>query len=372
MGSRKTLLLGFLMLFSASYLDNVRGPLIPVLSQQFQMSYGTTTWFLVLGNLGAVIALLGTVPLLQFFSVPSLSRTVCLCFFGLAGFLFFVKGLFSLLVFATLLGALFPVFGALANLFVYEGTTTENRSKWLCALHIVYGGASLLAPIFTSSLIEKNFPWFYPFLACLPVTCLTLLLLGGKVRAAGASPVEKPVLRLNGEQLFAVLIFCFYVAGEVMISVWMTAYLVKIRHYSLSESAPYLSGFFVMMALTRAVCFFSLKKKTEIRVLYGCLILSCAFFLLGHFGHPAGFFLAGVLGPFFPIFLSLCSQRFADISQSFTLWLLAGTQLSIGIVNLMVGQASDAIGLEIAYQVPVVLLGMTLILMGSFFKQGKV
>jgi len=372
MKARKTVALGFLMLLAASYLDNVRGPLVPVLAEQFKISYGTTTWFLVLGNLGAVIALFAMLPVLQLFSITSVAKSLCLLFVLLAMFLFSVSELNGLFVFATLLGSLIPVFGALANLFLIEGTHENERSKWMCALHMVYGAASLTAPIVVSKLVGNGFSWTTPFLVYVPLILLTFGVLSKKgKRESSDISTEKSVLSLPREQWLAISIFCSYVAAEVMVSVWMMSYLKEVIQLNLQASAPYLSGFFVMMTLSRAVCFFSLNETTEKKMLFGCLILSgCALFA-GYSGLLWGFVFAGVLGPFFPIFLSQCSRKFIGSSRSFTLWVLAATQISLAALNLILGRVSDGLGLGVAYQIPVYLLGFSLVLLWIFFLKEK-
>ena len=45
---------GLLVLVVASYLDNVRGPILPAVSKALGVGYGSTAWFLVAGNLAAV------------------------------------------------------------------------------------------------------------------------------------------------------------------------------------------------------------------------------------------------------------------------------------------------------------------------------
>ncbi len=369
---KKALLIGFLLLFGAAYLDNSRGPLVPILANVFQISYGTTTWFLVLGNLGAVAGLLGIVPMLRSFSIVQLARGSLLFFCGLAVFLFWVKNLFTLFLFAGFLGAVIPVLGGLANLFVMEGSPIESRSKWFCGLHLFYGTASLIAPFVCAFLLGKELPWFAPFLACIPLVLIILTVLGfEKNISADESVLEKSGFRLSRGHLLAIGIFCLYVAGEVMMSMWMVAYLESVVHLSLSESSRYLSGFFVTMTLSRALCFFSLKESTEIKVLFGCVVLSMVFFFLGHFGYLICFAFAGILGPFFPIFLSLCTQKFPAHSRSFTMWLLASTQAALALLNLIVGKLSDLLGMATAYYVPIILLILTLIFLGVFFLPKK-
>lgn len=372
MKESRTVALGFLMLLAASYLDNVRGPLVPILTEQFKISYGTCTWFLVLGNLGAVVSLFLMLPILQFFSISSVAKSLCAFFIGLALFLYFVTDLTGLFTYGAILGGLISMFGALANLFVIQGTEEKDRSKWMCGLHMVYGGASLIAPLVVSFLMARNFSWISPFLFYLPVTFLTLgVLYFGKKENKTEIIIDKQPFGLAKSQWLPIAIFCFYVTAEVMVSVWMISYLKDVRLLSLEDSAPYLSGFFVLMTLSRGVCFFSLKEQTEKKMLFGCLFVAGASLVFGYAGWLWGFVLAGAWGPFFPIFLSHCSKKFLNHSRAFTLWVLASSQLAIGGLNLIMGKVSDRLGLGVAYQIPVFLLGVALFLLAVFYFKEK-
>ncbi len=374
MMERRTVALGFLMLLAASYLDNVRGPLVPLLTEEFYISYGTTTWFLVLGNLGAVVALFLLLPVLQIFSITQVAKCLCFFFALLSVYLFRVRDLTGLFIFATLLGSMIPAFGALANLFLIQGTSEKDRSKWMCALHMVYGGASLLAPLVVSVLVSKHYSWNSPFLFYLPFIAITLAALYLKPKTKNAEHeivAEKQAIGLPRTQWLSIAVFCFYVTAEVMVSVWMISYLKEVRQLSLQQSAPYLSGFFVMMTLSRGVSFFSLNEQTEKKMLFGCLLVSALGLFAGYNGMLLGFVFAGLLGPFFPVFLSLCSRKFIGHSRSFTLWVLASTQFSLGMLNLILGKVSDRLGMGTAYKIPVLLLGFSLVLLSIFFLKEK-
>ncbi|MDQ3232813.1 MAG: hypothetical protein M3Q07_13430, partial [Pseudobdellovibrionaceae bacterium] len=54
-GHRGYLFAGFASLFAAAFIDNARGPVLPVLCAQLNIPYETAGLFLMIGNVAAVL-----------------------------------------------------------------------------------------------------------------------------------------------------------------------------------------------------------------------------------------------------------------------------------------------------------------------------
>lgn len=357
---------GLLVLVVASYLDNVRGPILPAVSKALGVGYGSTAWFLVAGNLAAV----GCTFLLIFLTRRISERAIA-CGFGfvaIAATLFspFVDDFTRLVVLAIGLGSAIAVLGALCNVFVIHGTTLDARARAFCGLHMMYGFGSLLAPGTAGVLLERGFRWQAPLLVSIPgliaMAVYLYVALPPQHRSAETHPGNFRVTRVNVLMLFAIPL---YVAAEVMVSMWMTPFLVE-EGLHVGAASKYLLGFFLTMGVTRALCFLSLKPQQEAWFLWGSLIFGAVFFSLGRAGWYWGFALTGVLGPFFPLFLARVTRAFSKDSAALTLAIITAMQVILAVFHLSIGNVSDRLGMSLAYWMPVALIGAALVALGLY------
>lgn len=358
---------GIFVLLIASYLDNVRGPILPALSQTLRVGYGATAWFLVAGNLAAVCCTFLLIPLTR-----HVSERVIAAFFGLvaisaAFFSRLVDDFPRMVILAVGLGSAVAVLGALSNVFVIRGSTIEQRARFFCGLHMMYGFGSLLAPGAAGVLLDRGYGWQAPLLVSIPGALLMAVYLfvglPSQARSEETHPGKVHASWVNALMLVA---FPLYVAAEVMVSMWMTPFLVETRGLPVGEASKYLLGFFLVMGLTRAVCFVSLKPRQEVWFLWGSLLLGAGFFSLGRAGWLWGFSLTGVLGPFFPLFLARVSRAFPKDSSALTLAIISGMQVMLAIFHLSIGNVSDRVGITLAYWMPVGLLGASLVALALY------
>ncbi len=363
---------GLFLLACGSFIDNSRGVLLPILTEKFQLSYTQSSCFFILGNIGAVVATFLLLPLSHRFSEKRLAKvTAGAGIFGLVlGFK--VSSVYTLMLFAIFLGMALSVYGALSNLFVIRGSDLHHRSKVMCGLHMVYGLTSIVAPMFSTWLLSQGVSWA----GCLALVALMLLgvliFMGNKIPED--SHLEDKVnssLKLNGLQIWVVFVFCLYIAGEVLNSLWLVTFLTETKSISVGLSSRYLSGFFLLMTLTRALCFLSFKEEQESKLLIGCLLMSLMFFCLGHAGFLWAFPLAGVLGPFFPLFLGRVSRVFSGQSKVVTLWILGMGQLTLAISHWGVGKIATGLGIERAYWLPGILIFLSLLGYGVYLSKER-
>jgi MFS family permease len=350
---------GVLVLMIGSYLDNVRGPILPALNQALSLSYGQSSWFLVVGNIAAVLATFGLI-----FLTPRIGtrRTAILsCAIGLvAAAIPLTVGDFPRLILAAVfLGSAVSAFGAICNVLVIEGTDLAHRSRILCGLHMMYGFGSLAAPAIAGLMLENGRPWASILALAIPVVAaIGLFAIFGipeEPREANRKPVTGSFSLMQG---LVIGIFVLYVAGEVLTSVWMVPYLVEARGMELASAAWHLSGFFLAMGLSRCLCSFSLSPHHETGIVFGAFGAHVAFFSLGRAGNDWALPLTGMVGPFFPVFLSRASRRFPERATHLTLLMLTFVQLSLAVCHWGMGRLTDSIGLVGAYYLPVILMAL--------------
>lgn len=362
--------LGFYLLFFSSYIDNIRGPLLPILSRLLALEYSDTSLFLSIGNIGAICATFALLFLNQHFR----ERTVLLaviffaslsCFFSL-----WISDKTTLWIFAFAIGTSIGTLGGMSNLLVIQGTPSKWRSPAFCALHMMYGLGSFTSPFVLSQWIKEGENRWQTALLWMPllgILCVPLILkkLSPRLRSR-----ENPhrLARVGFFQSYILFMMAVYVVGEVMTSMWLVSYLVGEKGMSVSQASPFLSGFFLLVALSRGLLFLSLKEKTERELLLGCLFFSCLFFFLGKLYHEWGFILVGILGPFFPVFLARLSRLFPAEANSLILLVIASIQIAQMVGHRCVGWVADAFGIGKAYWIPGIFLALTCLLLEIYFR----
>lgn len=350
------LIAGYAVLLTASYLDNVRGPILPILSRTLHLNYYETSLFLVWGSFGALF----TMAILWWMSQKVSEKVLTLFLCGL-GFLVVIAtnrvDRQNYLFLAVALGNTIAGLGTICNLLVYQGTHSLNRSRFLCGLHVMYGLGSLVAPPIAAQLLGWRNRWQDP----LVLGALPLLFLIGFV-GWGVEHREKKNIHDNPDEkipylhgFLLVLTFSLYAAGEVSISMWMVSYLIH-TGVPLESAANYAALFFATMGFSRLLALFFLKPHWENTVFCFCLPLGILFFIWGRFGWTPALALSGMIGPFFPLYLSRVSRIYPSSMNRLTVGILLAVQISLGLMHLCIGKMGDAVGIEQAYWLPALLL----------------
>ncbi len=360
---------GFTMLLCAAFVDNIRGPLLPIFKATYALNYTQTSTFLVVGYIAAISCL--------FFLIPLLNRwgeyRVCsaLCGLGMLALFFagWVKDYQGLLLLGLFLGFLISTYGTLCNVLIIRGTEPAARTRTLCALHTMYGTGSFLAPVVVTFLLESELSWKWTLWGLPPVFIAITFALLSQSRSPEFTQGQAPQsARVGVAQLLFMATMAAYVAAEVILSAWMTGYLVESLNWRVSQATPYVGGFFFVMAITRVGCLFFLRPRFEWVCVWVSLILASTFFILGRAGFLWAFVLAGTLGPFFPILFGKMSEIFPTQWRSLTVLTIAGMQFTLGLSHFVVGAITDAAGMDVAFWTPLVFFGMTAISLGAFIR----
>lgn len=363
-------LFGLALMALASYLDNVRGPLFPLIGKSLGLNYAHSSWLFTAGNLAAIVVSFWLLQATRrhpekVLVVQTLALAVAAV---LASFL--VTSFGGLVAFAAVLGAAIQANGALANLWTLRHSQPEALGRRLCGLHMFYGFASMLGPMAVDAILRFTPSWRWPFLVALPAIPWMLWAVRRDAEGAAApAPENGPIdtRRPTPFERFLLLgTVSLYVAAEVFTSAWLVAYLVGARGFTVEKASPYLAGFFLCLGLTRAACFWRLDERRERAALAVTLLLAAGAFFLGHRVSPVFFPLVGILGPFFPIFMARMSRRFPTYSKEITQHFLLAMQVTLAVGHWLVGRAADRFGLEATYYGPSILILLVFVGFSSF------
>ena len=314
---------GFSLLIMVAYLDNARGPLLPIISKRLDIPYTYAGLFLTIGNLSAIASTMLMVRAMRRFSEKTITLFIC-GFSGLiALFAPFISGLNGLIFLGAIIGVSIATGGAMCNVLTIKGSPIKLRGRVLSGQQVMYGLGSFVAPFSLTAASYLSWPWW----SVLSVASVLLFILGivyfislpDERKALGKASTSEP-FALKKIHIVALASFGLYVAGEVMTSMWMATFLVDDIGLSSSEAAPYVSGFFMAMAATRLLGFFFIREHIEKYVLYICLMVGITALIISLFGYYYLLPTVGLVGPFFPLFMAELSRTFPKAWQSMTVF----------------------------------------------------
>lgn len=343
---------GFASLFAAAFIDNSRGPVLPVLCAQLQIPYETAGLFLMIGNIAAVICTFTMGRLLP--RIGDRRAAIAVSWIAIVpGILApFVDSRASLLLLGLLLGASVSLVGSLSSILTVRGSPEHARGRYLSMQQVMYGLGSLIGPLLFSVLARASLPWWWLFSGASLVTLILGLVY---IRILPPETITPPATvkseqhQLTGAAYLLIFIFAIYVAGEVLASMWMTSLMVGKQSFKPEDAAQYQMGFFLLMGLTRFLCFLCVRPRWEKHVIIGCLILGSAFAILGQQGHSWALPLVGVVGPFFPLTMNMISLKFPKLWKQMTIYVYVGIQSVLALMHVSVGRVADTLGLDQAF-----------------------
>ncbi|MFW7381872.1 MAG: MFS transporter [Oligoflexus sp.] len=354
---------GCLILVSVAYFDNVRGPLLPVISTELGIPYSYAGLFLALGNFAAVLSILLLGKILERKNDRIVTVSACLLAM-IPGFMApWIASTFGLLLMGSILGSCVAILGALSNILTIKGAPLHLRGRILSGQQVMYGVGSFLAPFAFTQTMQRQLAWWTVLLIASAIFFSLALVFRRTIPAdppqATPNPTEKAQSKTapkNYVAILAILAFGFYVGGEVLASMWMTTYMVKQLAMSPEHAASYVGGFFIILAGSRFLSFVLVRPRFETHVIIFCVLSGITALLIAQDGHAWAFALVGLLGPFYPLFMAEISRSFAETWRRLTIWVFVAIQTTLGLIHITVGHITDWIGIRQAFFISPALL----------------
>jgi len=351
-----------------SYLDNLRGVVLPEITNFLGINYSESSWLLSLGNLAAAFIALSLIVYLKKFSLRSALFWAIAMMAGLLLAAPYIVSFERFLAFAFLWGGTLTAFGTLSNLMLTFAVAPKNIDRAFAALHVMYGAGSFIAPALAGGLMERGWTWIDLMNVIIVPTAALMLwsLTLPKMERAKADPStnvasnSSPSKRtLIWWELLVQSAFATYVAGEVLGSMWMTTYLVEAKGLTVSQAAPYISGFFVAMAITRLLTFIFARASLAPFIMVSSLLIGSAAMVLGLMGLAWGLALLGLVGPVYPLLMGRLTRVFSVNARRVTITSVMVMQLTLVVSHYVMGQLIKNIGVATAFWSPILLLVMS-------------
>lgn len=364
----KIVVISFALMLVGSYLDNLRGVVLPEITNFLGINYSESSWLLSLGNLAAAFIALSLIVYLKKFSLRSALFWAIAMMAGLLLAAPYIVSLERFLAFAFLWGGTLTAFGTLSNLMLTFAVAPKNIDRAFAALHVMYGAGSFIAPALAGGLMERGWTWIDLMNVIIVPTAALMLwsLTLPKMERAKADPStnvasnSSPSKRtLIWWELLVQSAFATYVAGEVLGSMWMTTYLVEAKGLTVSQAAPYISGFFVAMAITRLLTFIFARASLAPFIMVSSLLIGSAAMVLGLMGLAWGLALLGLVGPVYPLLMGRLTRVFSVNARRVTITSVMVMQLTLVVSHYVMGQLIKNIGVATAFWSPILLLVMS-------------
>lgn len=304
------------------FADNLKGPILPVLLEEYNLSYAQGSNILLMLYLGFMLSILGS----GFIAGKYGNRNILL----LAGLIISGSVIGMSLVHDQIF--LYPLYftigiaiggieiganGAITDIY------HENSGKYLNLLAVFHGAGSMIAPWLMGIILGKGMPWQTVYRgSIIPIFLFPLLFIFLKIITKGEKIIQLKPDKENKQFFFntnlvllALLIF-LYVSSEISFSSWLVDYLYKARSFSIKSASIMLTAFWGLVMFGRFIASFVVDKIGYLKSLIITIFLAIISFGLGilpgkmfaYFLPLTGFFFALM----FPTVTALAAGLFPD------------------------------------------------------------
>lgn len=363
------------LLCLGAWIDNMRGPLLPVITKLMNLDYSAAGIIMALGNLVAMSSTWLLMPLLNRWSLRRIGISVIVYSIVTCTATIFVSDSLRLFIWGAVIGGCISTMGSLSNLFVQNGVSPSRRGQIMAALHSIYGLSSFFAPWIAGLVLVNPQNWQMLFASVAPIAMGLGLLIFFKGPPSTKTPdgrVAKQPMRLERLHILTILVLIAYVLGEVLVSTWMPSFLVQEYGLNIKDASLYASMFFGAMLVSRVATSLWVRPRHHRMIIWASLICALSCFCLGRItGWLWLLPLTGLFGPFFPLYVTWVGLRFPERDRSMIIWMLSGMQAALGVSNLIVGKIADRAGFGVAYWLPAAMILMCMILLKALESREK-
>jgi fucose permease len=331
------------------------------------LDHQSSGMIIALGNLVAMASTWLLMPLLNQWSLQRTGVAVLIYTACTMAATALVSNRTTLFIWGALIGGCISTMGSLSNLFVQSGVNPARRGQLMSALHSLYGLSSFFAPWVAGMILEHPQHWRFLFLSLTPVALIFSVYIyrfGPDMGIQTSDQNRVQPLSLKPIHVLSITVLVSYVVSEVLTSTWLASYLVSEYHLSIKEASWYTSLFFATMLITRVACGVWATPRWHRTLIWLSATASLFCFIVGRLTGWIWFMpLVGLFGPFFPLYVTWVGLRFPERDRSMVIWMLAGMQGALFVVNILMGTMADDYGFSVAFWAPALLMILTLILL---------
>jgi len=362
----------FLAFFLFGFADNLKGPTLPALLEELNLSYSSGGTILFGAYLGFLIATLLTGPLSDMAGKKVVIFVACASLFlGIIGYsmsTMFLTLAVAMIVIGLGLGAL-EVGGNLIIVDLHH----RNKGRYLNLLAFFHGLGSMIVPLYAGLLLDAGVSWRRVYQSAILIVLLLFIyfLLVKYPRTEGVANNKFDLRKLGSsafsrEMILYYTVVAVYVAAEIGIGAWLVEFLQQTKSQSVIMSSLFLSLFFGAITVGRLVGSFLVERIGYLKSLLYASIASVVCIAIGTFA-PAGLsFFLPLAGLFFSIIFPTTTAVVSDLHQENVGTILGLLFTFAGVGGMfgpwLVGIFSDWFGIQLGFgMILIFCLGVTII-----------
>lgn len=367
----------FLSFFVFGFTDNLKGPTLPAMLAELNITYGTGGNIFFGEYLGFLIATLITGILADRFGLKSVILLAGVFLgVGVGGYSFFQSAILlsgSLFVLGMGLGAL-----ELGPNAIIVSLHHERKGLYLNLMAVLHGLGSLIAPLFAGWLLSINMSWRVIYrwdilLIALFVLIFIFLRFPKAEEKAQLDFRHIPQIAFKGQLPWFYAAITFYVAAEIGLASWLVTFLQETRNISVTASNQSLSLFFAMLMIGRLLGGFFVHRIGYLRSILFMTLGGIVCIAAGLFGpHEISFLLAMTgffLSIIFPTITAAVSDTHTENANTVlgVLFTFAGLGGVIG--PWLIAWSSDLFGLQTGLSLIILFMLILLISVATLMKR---
>ena len=354
----------FLFMILAAIAENTKGVFVPSFTQEFGVSDGTISYIFVIALATYMVGSFAGGNLCEKFGqkkVFVLGITVII----LSLFFLSQANSFIMLFVGTGAVGLGTGLGAICCNTALPIIAITAQVVLMNVMHFCYGFGSSVGQKLFGMLTENNIGWrkIYFGTAIVFIVFLILFVLFVKLPTVKTEQEESVKLSL-GEILSNKLVICyalvlgFYAFAEIGTANWFVRYMEQAYNEGSKCSNFYLPLFFGIFSIGRLFGGIIVAKRGYFNVLIKSLLFGAILYVVGLIVGSNGMILISIAGLFFsityPTVVLTISKVITKQTSYVTGIIVSGSSCLIMILNLIIGQLSNAIGIQKAmYIIPI-------------------
>lgn len=364
---KRLLLLAYLGQVVLALSDNIRGPVLPDLIQQFQLSQSTASLFFAVGSITSFIFGFATQFALKHWGVRySLQLSLLAMAISQVGIAVAPHFAF-ILVSIFFLGIALAGIGVIENVLVLSASPPHEAQRWQAILHAIYGGGSILSPLIVTWMLKFGFDWRGGFWITALVAVLVLGMTWKDFSLTPVTPEQGHVLPSKREEIYFAWILAVYVMIEILVSSRIASYM-RVEKMSTVELANDLNAWFFIFLLAGRFLFIFWQPQTSIRTqMVTCMLGTGVLITAGILWHPWALALSGLaMAPFYPLAMTALGRLFPHNLGSAASYCVALSGITVVSMHLLVGYISDTQSISAALWLGPLGTLLAILLMGFY------
>ncbi len=359
----------FFVMFLSAMCDNVKGPFVPIIKQEFLINNRGIATTLIISSLGYMIfTFIGGILCEKIGQKKVFILGFILVTVASTGLYF--SNNFAMYLIELFLLNMGQSFIGIATNTIIPLLAIGFEAILMNLTHFSYGVGATFTQRFAGMLLYNGVTWREIYLI---IAIISFLMLVGFVFVrVPKSHLFKEDRKINYKDIFTnkliylyMMALGFYVAAELNTGNWLINYLNSSYKYNENKSSIYAAAFFGMFTTGRLFGGFIVEKVGYLKSVLFSVITACILHTLGLILGESGVVIISISGLFFaiafPTIVLTISKVFRSNTSYITGIIITSASFISLLINVIIGILNDSIGVYKAYYTISISLGLSAI-----------